>query len=176
MQTIKRVLAISFFIFLLAPSKMNAQNTVMDHATGLQFGYARFGYNQLEFGLNHYWSYVKNARYNTPAVVWSHTFGPFVSASFLFKDGSGLYIGPKVGFNYSVPSVLSFRISPSIEYVPHHEWYGGCDVGGSLLGLFLYYGYYVSLGSTELPFYNNHRFGIRIILNEAPFNTSGAFI
>lgn len=162
-------------VLLCVFTRAKAQAPYSDHATGVQIGYARFGYNQVEFGLNHYWSYNRNQNYDTSAIQWSHTFGPFVSASFVFKNGSGLYVGPKIGFNYAVPSVLSLRISPSIEYVRNNEWYAGCDIGGSLLGLFLYYGYYYSMSPTELPEYNNHRFGIRFIFNEAPINTSGAF-
>jgi hypothetical protein len=173
MRIVKRFLAISFSILVLTPANIHAQDPYLDHATGIQCGYARFGYNQIELGLNHYWSYARHFTYGDSSLTRSHTFGPFACATFVFKEKSGLYVAPKFGFNYAFPNMLSFRISPSIEYIPHHEWYAGFDVGGSLLGVFLFYGYYISLSDTELPGYSNNRFGIKIILNEAPFNTSG---
>lgn len=164
-------------LLLICSQMVSAQNdSYFDHATGIQLGYARCGYNQVELGMNHYWSYVRHRNYDDSLLARSHTFGPFASAAFTFKSGSGLYVGPKLGFNYAFPSMLSFRISPSVEYIPRHEWYAGCDIGVSLLGVYLYYGYYASLQSTEISGYNNHRIGIRFILNEAPFNTSGAVI
>jgi hypothetical protein len=172
----KKLFSILLLLLLMVCSCVRAQETWSDHATGLQFGYANFGYNQLEFGLNHYWSYVKSFDPTKEKFTeLSHTFGPSLSAIAVYKNNSAFYVGPKLGFNYAFPNALSGRICPSIEIFPGHGTYVGADAGASLLGIFFFYGYYAPLSSSALTGYNRHRFGIRIILNEAPVNTSGAF-
>lgn len=163
----------SLFLFLSLSANCFSQksNWLTDHQIGGQLGYYYSKINTIDAGLNYYWSINPSPGNNRKNNWNTHTFGPFACADLNFIHGT-CYVGERFGFNYHYRSMVSFNICPAIEHIAKNDFRLGTDVGVSVFGFLLYYGYYSPIGSEKMEGISAHRIGIRIVFNMATLNTT----
>ena len=68
------------------------------------------------------------------------------------------------------------KISSAVESIFKNDLRIGCDLGISLAGLHLSYGYYHSFGQKTITLMSEHRIGLTFILNPGPVEVFGDLI
>ena len=163
---------ISAFIFLFLFANDSLAQMKKTHETvnelGGQLGFSDQNSKSIEFGVNYYWSINNDFACGK---LHAHNFGPFACGEINFVKGI-TYIGEKAGFNYHFNNIYSVQISPTVEHFAKKDFRVGGDVGVSLLGIYAYYGYYLPIGPEKIPGTSPSRFGVRLVFNMAPVETT----
>lgn len=130
---------------------------------GLQLGYQYSKISKAELGINWY-------------VCWEdlsdhfHVLGPYAGLTGMNLDKT-FYIGQQYGINYHFMPMQEFitgyRIWAGYENNRFNDHRIGADIGASVLGLFVFGGYYHPVGTYENKNISRFRLGLRFIFNGA---------
>jgi len=131
---------------------------------GFQLGYQYSKVSKAELGLNlyHCWQNLSDH---------FHVLGPYAVATGMSLDKT-FYIGQQYGINYHFAPMENFvecyRICLGYENNRLGDHRIGGDIGMSVLGLFVFAGYYAPVSTYENKNISRFRFGIRFVFNGAP--------
>ena len=133
---------------------------------GGQIGYSNFGGNQVDLGINYYWSKMKTRDHDDLKDDVYHTFGPSLAGILLIKPTTTV-VGTQVGLDYHYYYSICPRLNVLYENYFNGDQRIGIDAGFSILGIYSYVGYHYPVGIIEDPYLSRFRFGFRFIFNQA---------
>lgn len=149
----------------------------IDKLLGGQIGYTVLPTNQLDLGLNYYWSHVwetkRGCSYNGNyfpnfKCLRQRTFGPSISG--LMEINHRIDFGMQLGLNLHFGKL----VLPKRIFISYDQYFGnksnkyiGITAGTSLLGLFMFGGVQLPLSPYSNPEGVKFKFGCRFVLNGA---------